>query len=85
MKALNKVIRILLLAIRLILWILVSPLIIAICAIKMSINRLKFKSALIKSGMSKQWAIRLSRRYNMNFRDLIKMMKKSKNIHIPIT
>lgn len=50
----------------------------------MVINRLKFRHQLIKSGISKEWADKLSRRYSIRVKDISEMIKISKNKNIQI-
>ena len=86
MNIVLTVCRLILLFIKLIIWIVLLPFIIAITCIRMVISRLKFKSQLIKSGVPEEWAKKLSKRYTLKFEDvryMIRMAKKN-NIEIKI-
>ncbi len=78
MDAVWAVIRIIYYVLKLIIWILLIPLILIIWIIRIIINRLKFRSQLKKSGISKEWAKKLSARYNLRFSDYIYLIKLSK-------
>ena len=75
MASVFAVCRIILRFFQLILWLLLMPFIILITCMRMLISRLKFKSQLKRSGMSDEWAKKLSRRYTLRFSDISYMMR----------
>jgi hypothetical protein len=64
-----------------IIWILLLPFIVIVWSIRIIISRLKFKNQLKKSGVPKKWAKKLSGRYSLRFRDVIDIIKLSKESH----
>lgn len=84
MNIVLTVCRLILLFIKLIIWIVLLPFIIAITCIRMVISRFKFKSQLIKSGVPEEWAKKLSKRYTLRFEDVRYMMRMAKKNNIEI-
>ena len=84
MNIVLTVCRLILLFIKLIIWIVLLPFIIAITCIRMVISRLRFKSQLIKSGVPEEWAKKLSKRYTLRFEDLRYMIRMAKKNNIEI-
>jgi len=78
MKTVFAVCRIILRFLQFILWVLLIPFIILIMCLRMIISRLKFKSQLKKSGMNKDWAHKLSKRYTLRFGDVRHMVRFAK-------
>lgn len=85
MQTVIAVCRAIILCIRLIVWALLLPLIIIIAVGKMILSRFSFRSQLIKSGISKEWADKLSKRYMIRFKDISDMIKLSRNKQLKFT
>ena len=77
MKTVLAVCRMILLFFRFILWLVLIPFIILVTCIRMVISRLIFKAQLVKSGINKEWAKKLSKRYTLKFEDIRYMIRFS--------
>ncbi len=78
METLWAVCRLIGMVIWLLLWVLALPFIIAWWAIRLAIARATFRTQLLRHGMPREHASRMSRQYTISFRDCIRLMRFGK-------